>query len=119
LKYPAFQARAYSVDGIEIPSEGSGEVLRLDLSKATRALASGYLILKVPGVGGLFEATGEDRYECALPASDSDLPSLIQVHLPESARIENAAPAPTGTTTERNKLIITVAASARLPQIHY
>ena len=119
LKYPAFQARAYSVDGMELPSEGSGKVLRLDLSKATRALASGYLILKVPGVGGLFETTGEDRYECALPASDTDLPSLIQVHLPESARIENAAPAPAGTTTERNKLIITVAASARLPQIHY
>ncbi len=119
LKYPAFQATAYSLDGVEIPSEGSSEVLHLDVSKAAGALASGYFILKVPGVGGLLQTTGEDHYECAIPTSDTDLPSLIQLHLPESARIENAVPAVAGTTTERNKLIITVAASARLPQVHY
>jgi hypothetical protein len=119
LKYPAFRAMAYSLDGGEIPSAGSGYVLRLELPKATSALASGYLILKVPGVGGLLRTTGEDRYECAIPGSDTDLPSLIQLHLPESARIENAVPVVAGTTTERSKLIITVAASARLPQVHY
>ena len=119
LKYPAFGAIAYSLDGAEIPSAGSGELLQLDLSNAAGTLASGYVILKVPGVGGLLQTTGEDRYECAIPGSDTDLPSLIQLHLPESARIENAVPAVAGTTTERNKLIITVAASARLPQVHY
>jgi ferric-dicitrate binding protein FerR (iron transport regulator) len=119
LKYPAFGALAYSLDGVEIPSAGSGEVLRLDISKAASALASGYFIVKVPGVGGLLRTIGGDRYECALSASDTDLPSLIQLHLPDSARIEDAAPALAGTTTERNKLIITVAACARLPQVHY
>jgi hypothetical protein len=119
LKYPAFHAATYSLDGAEISSAGSGTDLHLDLSNAAGALASGQLILKVTGIGGLLQTTGDDRYECSLPSSDTDLVSLIQLHLPESARIENAMPALVETTTERNKLIITVAASARLPQLPY
>lgn len=117
LKYPAFRARAYTLEGAELPSEGKGNVLRLEASGVSGPPAPEYVILKVPGVGGLVRAGAEGLVECSFRGTDRDLPALIQLHLPESARIEQAAPSLVGTSRERNRLIVTLAASIDLPQV--
>lgn len=117
LKFPAFRAKAYTLEGTEIPSVGAGQLLRLDVA-ATGSGAPEYLIVKVPGVDGLLKTTGEDHYECEFAGSDSPVPYRIQLHLPASARLENAPPALVGTAGERDKLIVTVEAAIRLPEIY-
>jgi hypothetical protein len=77
------------------------------------------IILKLSGLSGLLSSSVEDRYECTLPGSDSDVISLVQFHLPASARVERVSAPVLETANEREKQIITVAASVRLPQIHY
>ncbi|HWH71894.1 MAG TPA: hypothetical protein VNT26_21205, partial [Candidatus Sulfotelmatobacter sp.] len=115
LRYPAFSAKAYTLDGGEIPSEGRGELLRLDLAAAG---APKYLLLKLPGVGGLVQTAGDGRYECNLPANERAPISLMQFRLPASAQVEELPGAVTSTALEGNKLIQTVAARLRLPQLY-
>ena len=117
LKYPAFRAKAYTLEGADIPSEGSGQVMRLTLPTGTSAQLPEYLIIKVPGVGGLLK-TGERGFiECSLAGDDTGLPSLFRFHLPEWAHLQNVEPAGTGPRIERNILILTVAANAKAPQV--
>ena len=117
LKYPAFRAKAYTLEGAEIPSEGSGQVLNLALSAGASAQLPEYLIIKVPGVGGLLKIAENGCHECSLPGNDTGFSSLLQFHLPEWAQIQNLQPAGIGTSIERNKLILTVAANAQAPQV--
>jgi hypothetical protein len=117
LKYPAFRSAAFTLDGAEIPAAGSGQILRLDFSTLPSPQLPEYLILKVPGVGGLIRETEAGLNECALPGPETDLPALLEFHLPESARLEQVTPGAMGTRQERNRLIVTVAASVRLPQV--
>ncbi len=117
LKYPAFRVAAYRLDGAEIAVAGSGQVLRLDFSAMPSPQFPDYVILKVPGVGGLLKETAAGLNECALPGAENDLRTLLQFHLPESARLEQVTPGAVGTSQERNRLIVTVAANVRLPEV--
>ncbi len=117
LKYPAFRVAAYTLEGAEVPVTGSGQVLRLDFSSMPAPKTPEYLILKVPGVGGLLKETSAGVNECSLPGSESDSPALLQFHLPEAARLEQVAPEATATRNERNRVILTVVAGARLPEV--
>ncbi len=117
LKYPAFRAAAFTLEGAEVPVTGTGETLRLDLSAMPGRQVPEYLILKVPGVGGLLTETEEGINECSLPGTDTDLPSLVEFHLPESARLEQVRPGAIGTRHERNRTIVTVDAKVRVPEV--
>jgi hypothetical protein len=118
LKYPAFRVAAYTLDGAEILVAGNGQVLRLDFSAMPSPQSPDYVILKVPGVGGLVKETAAGLNECALPGTESDLPTLLQFHLPESARLEQLTPGAVGTSRERNRLIVTVAARVVPPEVY-
>jgi len=117
LKYPAFRVAAYRLDGAEVPTSGAGQVLRLDFSAMPSPQVSDYLVLKVPGVGGLLKETAAGLTECSLPGTETDLPALLQFHLPESARLEQLTPAAIQTSRELNRLIVTVPATVRLPEL--
>jgi len=118
LKYPAFRAKAYTLEGAEIPSEGSGDLLRLEPSRVKGLQVSEYSILKVPGVHGLLRQTEAGFAECSLPGAEADLPALFQFHLPSSARLEQPLPGLVRTITERNRHVLTLAARLRLPRIY-
>ena len=93
-------------------------MLSLDLSPFAGSQMPAYVILKVPGVGGLAQTTGDGRYACAYPANDNGQLALFQLHLPASARVESVEPAVVQTAIEQDKLIITLAANLRLPQLY-
>jgi hypothetical protein len=118
LKYPAFGARAYSLDGGSIPTEGSGDLLRLDLAALPSPSVPGHLILKVPGVGGLLKRTETGSYGCQFPASDTGELTLLQLYLPASAEVEDLSPAASTTAIESERQIITVIADIRLPELN-
>jgi hypothetical protein len=118
LKYPAFAAQAYTLEGGEIPATGTGDVLSLDPSPFAGGALPAYVILKVPGVGGLAKTTGDGRYTCAYPTGDNGQLALFQLHLPASARVESVEPEVIQTAMEQDKLIITLAANLRLPQLY-
>jgi len=103
---------------VEIPSEGSGMFLRLDARWKEWGSQMEYVILKVPGVAGMLSNREGGQAECLLPGGSEDLPRLLQLYLPESATVENVVPAPLSTIMERNRLIVTVVAAVRLPQVH-
>lgn len=118
LKYPAFGARAYTLDGGIIPSQGSGDLLRLDVSDLPRPYVPEAFILKVPGVRGLLQPTQVGVYSCRFPASESAEPKLLQLYLPAPAEVEHLSPAATGTAVESERQIITVVAEVRLPELY-
>ncbi len=118
LKYPAFGVRAYTLDGGSIATQGSGDLLRLDLSALPTPSIPEHLILKVPGVGGLLNGTETDGYACQFPAGDTGELTLVQLYLPASAEVENLSPAANTTAIESEKQIITVLADVRLPELN-
>ena len=120
LKFPAFQARAYTMEGAEVPASGSGNVLRLDARfwRTDRHRAPPELLLmKVSGVGGLVQILEGDICEYQCPGNGAEIPSLVQFHLPTAAQIKSVNVPILSTNRQRDRLIITVAASARMPAI--
>lgn len=115
LKYPAFPARAYSLDGAELATRGQGQVLQVHLSSGGTPVPD-YLILKVPGIGGLLRSHARG-YELNLATDDTAPTSWVQFHLPGSARIEES-PAVLARQLARDKLLLTVACPIRLPQLY-
>jgi hypothetical protein len=115
LKYGAFGAQAYTTEGAGLPAQGSGEVLRVDLSGLPGPSVPERLILKVPGVGGLLIATGSDSYACQLPPGGQGEPSLLQLRLPASAEVEKLSPSAGTTVVGSDEQIITVVADISLP----
>jgi len=118
LKYPAFRAKAYTLDGAEIPVEGTGTTLYLNTGSMETPQQPEFFILKVPGIAGLLTERAQGLNEYSLPGSTEELPVLLQLHLPLSAHIANLSPLPRATSTERNRLLVTVLAAVRLPQLY-
>ena len=93
LRYPAFYVRAFTGEGERLATEGKGRVLDVDLSHIQGTNPPEYLILQMPGVQGLW--TVEDgAYEFQRPLGDPTVLSLVQFHLPLSARVDVVYPGP-------------------------
>lgn len=117
LNYPAFGSRAYTVEGVEIATQGNGKALQLDTSSTPSQEAPEYLIIKMPRVRGWFRVVDEGLYACDLHGNETDPLSLIQFHLPQHTQIEDVSQEIIEKTSKRNRLIVTIAAKTRLPQI--
>jgi hypothetical protein len=112
------RAQAFTLDGAPLPVASGGDMMQVDLS----SLASGpsrmpQIILKIPEVTGLFQSAGGGRFEYRGRPSAKPLLKLLQFRLPESARVDEAAPQAFETRTELGRLILTVAAQAEGPNI--
>ncbi len=119
LRYPAFGVEAFTLDGVALNVDSSGNVLRIDLSDAVvRKSPLTHLILKIPNVRGLFRAEEEGVFGFDRPPSAGPAVTLFQFRLPEGAHIREVS----GEIIERarrlNKLVITLAANSRMPELY-
>jgi len=120
LKCPASGAGAFTLDGAPINVSGSGNVLHIALSDAlTKSPRSGYLILKVPDIKGLFQTQDKDAFQFDSPPREASVITLFQFRLPESAYIEEISPEPVEMDRKLNRLVFTIAANSQVPDICY
>jgi len=117
LNYPAFGSKVYTVEGVEVATQGSGKVLHLDMSSTLSQQTHDYFIIKIPNVRGWFRIVNKGLYACELHGSETDPLGLIQFHLPQHTQINNASPEIIEKTSKRNRLIVTTSARVRLPRI--
>ncbi len=118
LKYPAFGAQAFTLEGGSIDTKASGNLLLLDLSGLPRPAVPEHFILKLPGVGGLIQTLENGHYGCRFPAGDTGKLTLLQLYLPASAEVEELAPPGSTTSIGSDRQIITVAADIGLPLLN-
>ncbi|MHC4644853.1 MAG: FecR domain-containing protein [Planctomycetota bacterium] len=120
LKHPAFGVKAFSLDGVAVNVDGSRNVLRIDSSNAVVTKSSlTHLILKIPNVRGLFRAEEQGVFGFDRPPSAGPGITLFQFRLPEGAHIHEVSGEIIERATRLNKLVITVAANSRMPEIFY
>ena len=117
LNYPAFRSRVYTLEGVEVPSQGIGKVLRLDMSSEGSSPVPEYLIVKIPNARGWFHRIDKGLVACALDGDETHPLRLIQFHLPPLTFIEKASPPIIERMNKRNRLMVTMAARVRLPQL--
>lgn len=123
LSHPSFQVKAYTLEGVEVTTRGSGRVLQLDTSNLSQSTPE-YLLIKIPNSRGWFQTTAEGLYACTWDGSEGDPLRLVQFHLrlvqfhlPPLAQIENISPGIIEKKNQRNRLIVTVAARIQFPQV--
>jgi hypothetical protein len=110
LKYPAFGARIFTLEGTELPVNSQNRNLQIDFSSLDVDPSQiNQLVLQLPEIKGIFQSgegsiTHFDRFE-----SSHSIVTLFQFHLPESTIIKKIYPEPIETTRKLNKLVITVA----------
>jgi hypothetical protein len=110
LKSPASKARLFTLDGREVPAEAEGRDLRVDVAALDPGASQGTrLILEQQDVKGVFQTGGEGTTRLRLPSGASDAVSLIQFHLPGTAKIERISPEPVESTRTLNRLAVTIA----------
>jgi len=117
LNYSSFQVKAYTVEGAEIATQGSGKVLHLDMSSSASQQSPEYLIMKIPNARGWFHMVDEGLQACELPGNETDPLGLIQFHLPPLTLIEDASVPIIEKTAKSDRLIVTAAARVQLPGI--
>ncbi|MHC4574756.1 MAG: FecR domain-containing protein [Planctomycetota bacterium] len=118
LKFPALEVEAFTLDGVALDVHGKGNVLQIDPADAlTRSPESGYLILKIPNIKGLFQAEDKFAFQFDSTSSDASIVTLFQFRLPESAYIEEISPRPLETERKLNRLVVTVAANSQMPHV--
>ncbi|MHC4618229.1 MAG: FecR domain-containing protein [Planctomycetota bacterium] len=120
LKSPALEVEAFTLDGVALDVHGKGNVLQIDPADAlTRSPGPGYIILKIPNIIGLFEADDEDAFQFDSTPSDASIVTLFQFRLPESAYIGEISPQPVEMERKLNRLVFTIAANSRAPDVCY
>ncbi len=66
----------------------------------------------------MVKANRSGIYEFHLPGSETDTVSLLELHLPVSATVVNAAPS-VETRIERERRIVTLAGRIHAPELYY
>ncbi len=117
LNYPAFGSKAYTLEGVEIAAQGNGRAFHLDTSGTPSQEVPECLIIRIPNARGWFRIVDEGAYACKLDGSEADPLSLIQFHLPQHTQIEDVSQEIIEKTRRRNRLMVTIAARVRLPQV--
>jgi hypothetical protein len=117
LRYPAFQVQVFTLEGEAIPSQGQGRVLTLNLGDIQGGQPPQYLAIRVPHVSGLFTTARQGIFELGLPSADPHVTSLVQVHLPPGAHLEEVSPDALEMASMLGRQIITIVGHCELPAV--
>jgi len=110
LKYSASGARAFTLDGIQLPVSSQGRNLQIDFSSLDVDPSQiNQLVLHLPEIKGIFRTDGGNIVQFDRLASPFPIVTLFQFRLPELTNIEQIYPEPIETARKLNKLLITVA----------
>lgn len=117
-QYALFGAQAFTLEGAPVPVAADGNELHFDLSGCSlKPGATANVILKLPGVTGLFTAKETGVFQFSCPTNSSAALSLIQFRLPGCARLEESLPAPIEIRRAMSRLIITLSSRCTLPNL--
>jgi hypothetical protein len=120
LKSPAFDVKAFTLDGTTLEVRGKGDVLHIDLSDSfAKPARLTHVILSIPDIKGLFQAKEKDVFQFDSPATTSRVITLFQFRLPEGAYIHQASPEIIEREKDLNRLVVTIAANSRMADICY
>jgi hypothetical protein len=118
LKYPSIRARAFTLEGTELPVSGQGRNLQIDFSSLDVDPSQiSQLILHLPEIKGIFQSDDGNTVRFNRPESSFPTLTLFQFRLPESANIEQIYPEPIETARKLNKLLITVATDSLMFEV--
>jgi hypothetical protein len=113
LKYPAFGARVFTLEGTELPVSNQGRNLQIDFSSLDVDPSQiNQLVLHLPEIKGIFRSDDGNVIRFDRSTSPRPIVTLFQFRLPESANIEQIYPEPIETARKLSKLLITVAADS-------
>jgi len=114
LKSPAAGAKLFTLDGREIPVMAQGRSLQVKADALDAgALQAARLIVELPDVKGVFQTGDDGTSRVRLPSGAADTVSLIQFHLPGTAKIGRILPEPVESTRTLNRLAVTVASETK------
>ncbi len=120
LKSPAFDVKAFTLDGITLEVSGKGDVLHIDLSDTpAKSARLTHVILRIPDIKGLFQAKEKDVFQFDRPAATARVITLFQFRLPEGAYIHQVSPEIIEREKDLNRLVVTIAANSQMPEICY
>jgi len=120
LKIPAFDIKAFTLDGMTLEVGGKGNVLHIDLSDTlAKSARLTHVILSIPDIKGLFQAKEKDVFQFDRPATTSHVITLFQFRLPEGAYIHQVSPEIIEKEKNLNRLVVTIAANSQMPEICY
>jgi len=118
LKYPAFGARIYTLEGTELPVSNKDRSLQIDFSSLDVDPSQiNQLVLQLPEIKGIFQTDGGNIVRFDRSASSHPIITLFQFRLPELANIEQIHPEPIETARKLNKLLITVATDSLMFEV--
>jgi len=118
LKYPAFGARVFTLEGTELPVSNQGRNLQIDFSSLEIDPSQmNQLVLHLPEIKGIFQSDDGNIVQFDRSASPHPIITLFQFRLPELANIEQIHPEPIETTRKLNKLVITVATDSLMFEV--
>jgi hypothetical protein len=110
LKYPAFGARIFTLEGTELPVSSQDRSLQIDFSGLdVEPSQINQFVLHLPEIKGIFQTDGGNIIQFDRLASPFPIVTLVQFRLPELTNIEQIYPEPIETARKLNKLLITVA----------
>jgi hypothetical protein len=118
LKYPSIGARAFTLEGTELPVSNQGRNILIDFSgRDVDPSQMNQLVLYLPEIKGIFQTDGENTARFDRSASSSPVVTLFQFRLPESANIDQIYPEPIEMARKLNKLLITVATDSSMFEV--
>jgi len=118
LKYPAFGAKVFTLEGVELPVSSQGRILQIDFSGLDVAPSQiNQLVLYLPEIKNIFQSDEGNIIEFDRPASSFPIVTLFQFRLPELTNIEQIHPKPIETARKLNKLLITVATGSSMLEV--
>ncbi|MHC4206282.1 MAG: FecR family protein [Planctomycetota bacterium] len=118
LKYPAFGARIFTLEGTELPVSNQGRNLQIDFSCLNIDPSQiNQFVLYLPEVKGIFQTGGGNIVRFDRSAGSYPIVTLFQFRLPELANIEQIHPKPIETKRKLNKLLITVATDSLMFEV--
>jgi len=118
LKYPAFGAKIFTLEGTELPVNNQGRNIQIDFSGPDADPSQiNQLVLYLPEIKGIFQSDEGNIVGFDRPAGLNPIVTLFQFRLPESANIEQIYPEPIETARKLNKLVITVATDSSIFEV--
>ena len=118
LKYPAFGARAFTLEGTELLVSSQGRNLQIDFSSLDVDPSKiNQLVLYLPEIKGLFHSDDGNMVRFDRLTNPRPIVTLFQFRLPELANIEQIYPKPIEMVRKLNKLVITVATDSLMFEV--
>ena len=118
LKYPAFGARVFTLEGTELPVSNQGRNLQIDFSSLdVEPSQINQLVLQLPEIKGVFQPDEGNIVQFDRSAGSHPIVTLFQFRLPDVANVEQIYPEPIETARKLNKLVITVATNSLMFEV--